>query len=637
MRNIIILISFCILSLSILAQPTVNGTYPESGQIGSIIIIYGGAFDPVPANNIVRFGRIRTPVLAATSVTLKVKVPAGSTFHPVSVTINGRTATSPKPFRVIFGNDILIDSNAFAKRINFFWINPNANINGPFGLESIDVNDDGRNDLVTQIEAQFPFGSILKNLSVDGSINFDSPSFSFIEFGKNNLCVFDYDGDGLDDLGYTNNANKYASAYVARNQGSLAITHFSSASGFGISNSDLINTPVGSTAADFNLDKRIDFAAAFRGTNLVSVARNITSVPGTTQIGPTINLILPFTPTSIASGDLNNDSKPDLVVSVSNAYPSSVFVYLNTTLDSVITFAPPLEYDFFATEGSLALKIIDFDMDGKNDIVSLQNDRVSFRINTSTSGSFSLASPILLMTNPGNRAFDIGDLNGDLKPDLGIAGSQGYVQIFQNIGYLGGAAFNPPTFFTSSSNISGIVFADCNNDGLMDIAASNQGGPEAKTVSIFKNTLAAQMQLCSGDSRTLNSFITGTNYQWQIDSGVGFNNLSDNATYNGTNTSTLNIVAISNSSYGYKFRCIVDNIVGPEYWLKFNNTWTGAASSAWENTANWSCGSLPDQNTDVTISTGNVIISSNVTIRSLTVASGVTVTVQSGFTLTITK
>jgi len=590
----------------------------------------------VPANNIVRFGRIRTPVLAATSVMLSVKVPAGSTFHPVSVTVNGQTATSLKPFRITFGNDILIDSNAFAQRINFFVINPNTNIDGPYGLESIDVNDDGKNDLVTQNEAQYPFGSILKNLSEDGSINFDNPSLSLLDFGKNNLCVFDYDGDGLDDLGYTtNNPDKSASAYITRNQGSLANTHFSSATGWSIGFQDQIITSAGSTAADFNLDRRIDFAAAFRGINLVSVARN-TSVPGTSQIGPRINLILPFTPTCIASGDLNNDNKPDLIVSVSNAYPSSVFVYLNTSLDSVITFAPPVEYDFFAPAGSLALKIMDFDMDGKNDIVSLHDDRVSFRINTSTPGSLSFASPILLMTNPGNRAFDIGDLNGDLKPDLGIAGTQGFVQIFQNIGNLGGAIFNSPTFFPSSSNISGIVFADCNNDGLIDIAASNQGGPEAKTISIFKNTLATQTKLCSGDSRTLNSFITGTNYQWQIDLGVGFNNLSDNASYNGTNTSTLNIVAISNSSYGHKFRCVVDNIVGPEYWLKFINTWTGAASSAWENTANWSCGSLPDLNTDVTISTGNVIISSNVTIRSLTVATGVTVTVQPGFTLTIT-
>jgi hypothetical protein len=72
------------------------------------------------------------------------------------------------------------------------------------------------------------------------------------------------------------------------------------------------------------------------------------------------------------------------------------------------------------------------------------------------------------------------------------------------------------------------------------------------------------------------------------------------------------------------------------YRLQFQNTWTGASNTLWENTANWSCGKVPDANTDVVINSGNIIIGSNVIIRKLTIGTGVNLTVGSGYTLTVT-
>jgi len=63
--------------------------------------------------------------------------------------------------------------------------------------------------------------------------------------------------------------------------------------------------------------------------------------------------------------------------------------------------------------------------------------------------------------------------------------------------------------------------------------------------------------------------------------------------------------------------------------------WTGTVSSAWENPNNWSCGILPDANTNVTINSGTVIVNSNVICRTLTVMPGVIFTVSSPFKLTI--
>jgi hypothetical protein len=74
--------------------------------------------------------------------------------------------------------------------------------------------------------------------------------------------------------------------------------------------------------------------------------------------------------------------------------------------------------------------------------------------------------------------------------------------------------------------------------------------------------------------------------------------------------------------------------------LKFAMTWEGTVSTAWENAANWSCGSLPDMNTDVIINGGKERypqVNSNVFIRTLKTNLGANVQVNSGQTLTVVK
>ena len=57
--------------------------------------------------------------------------------------------------------------------------------------------------------------------------------------------------------------------------------------------------------------------------------------------------------------------------------------------------------------------------------------------------------------------------------------------------------------------------------------------------------------------------------------------------------------------------------------------------SSWENPANWSCGELPDENTDVIINNGTVIVNSNPEIRSLTLGTSANFTVNPNFIFTI--
>jgi streptogramin lyase len=65
------------------------------------------------------------------------------------------------------------------------------------------------------------------------------------------------------------------------------------------------------------------------------------------------------------------------------------------------------------------------------------------------------------------------------------------------------------------------------------------------------------------------------------------------------------------------------------------NLWNGAVSTSWENPLNWSLGRVPTENDKVVISAGNVIVHSNVIIKSLRLDTAANFLVDAGFTVTI--
>ena len=150
--------------------------------------------------------------------------------------------------------------------------------------------------------------------------------------------------------------------------------------------------------------------------------------------------------------------------------------------------------------------------------------------------------------------------------------------------------------------------------------------------------------VCPGSSKQFTANGTGTAYQWQVNTGSGFSNISNDAVYGGTNTATLTLTNAPTSWYGYKYRCMISTAGGTEYSytndLKFAATWKGTTSSLWNVASNWECGTIPDANTDVYVLPGapNLPeVNSNVSVRTLTIMNGATVTVNNGVQLTVIK
>ena len=152
---------------------------------------------------------------------------------------------------------------------------------------------------------------------------------------------------------------------------------------------------------------------------------------------------------------------------------------------------------------------------------------------------------------------------------------------------------------------------------------------------LSSNQIVGSGIMCPNSSNVFHANVPCTTYQWQLDSGGGFVDINDNSNYTGTHTAKLTLNNIPFSWYGYQFRCIMDTLTSSPVTLRFSSTWMGTADTLWENPANWSCGELPDANTDVIVNSGTIIVQSNPNVRSLTLGTGVNFMIKPDFIFTI--
>jgi lysophospholipase L1-like esterase len=147
--------------------------------------------------------------------------------------------------------------------------------------------------------------------------------------------------------------------------------------------------------------------------------------------------------------------------------------------------------------------------------------------------------------------------------------------------------------------------------------------------------------ICPGSNISLNSRLTGSGYQWQVNTGTGFINITNGGLYGGATSTKLNITTAPSSLYNYQYRCQVNGSTYSNiYSLQFKTSWEGTSGTSWNNPANWSCGSMPDASTDIIINGGKPnypLVGSDITVRSLKLNSGATVNVNTGIKLTILK
>lgn len=627
MRKYYLLGCLLILMVFTSAQPIITSFAPTSGPVGTTVTISGANFSSSVADNIVYFGVTRASVTAASSTSLTVTVPSGASFEPVTVTVNGLIAATNSPFKVTFpGGGTPLHANSFDKfeRIS---------TGGTFAVT--DINGDNKPDLTRMNNG---YMALLKNNSISGMPLFQP----FTDTTKKNrsdspVARGDMDGDGRLDLVVV---RKDSTAFtIFRNISTASRPQFDTGVSF--------RTPpyaYSVAIGDIDGDGKNDIVIGgydYYAPDTLVVHRN-TSVNG--KLSFTEALKIPAAFTCVRISDLNGDNKPDVVAIPYGGF--SFTVLKNNSSPGSISFTSST-FDMSAS-GVLNGVVCDFNDDGKPDVAigKYSTSGVNIIKNTSTASTISFASAGIYQATSGNRPQFLAadDVDGDGRPDIISANfSANSVSVIRNTNTTAGT-------FSFASNID---FPVAFGSDPADIATTDLDGDSKPEIvllttysnnylNVFRNAIGepVAITLCPPAASTsiASGIAAGTSYQWQVNDGNGYVNIPAGTTfYGGSNTSTLSITNAPSSWYGYQFRCLVDGVFSKEYVLKFKSNYIGPVNGNWSTASNWNCNALPDANTDVTITYGNINVDVNTTVRSLRVNEAAKITVATGKSLTINK
>jgi hypothetical protein len=238
--------------------------------------------------------------------------------------------------------------------------------------------------------------------------------------------------------------------------------------------------PMAVVVADFNGDGRLDLAVANAGSSTVSVL--LGNGNGTFQTA------VPYTvgasPAGIAVGDFNKDGKLDLVVA--NSGGTTVSVLLGNGNG---TFQPKADYSVGTAPAAVAVG--DFNGDSWLDLAVANSGSGSVTVlpaNPLAPGTFSTASRADYGVGASPNSIVAADLNRDGHLDLATANSgTGTVSVLLGNTTTPGV-FQPALSFGAGAQPRGLVTADFNEDGALDLAVANGG---TNNVSVLLGNPAA--------------------------------------------------------------------------------------------------------------------------------------------------
>jgi hypothetical protein len=299
----------------------------------------------------------------------------------------------------------------------------------------------------------------------------------------------------------------------------------------------------------------------------------------------------------------------------------------------------------------------DLNNDSKPDIVTGGNTMLSKFLNTSSgANSFSFNRVQWIIPSSDNAAYgySMADFNGDGFIDITAAvPAEAKVRVLLNDGAGG---FNSAVYTdysitgTSSSNIRGVATGDFNDDGYPDIVAASYNG---NAIGVLINsadgtgtfdpvvlyTVSTPKWLEVGDVNSdgfLDIVIAASNIAVFSGNGDGtFAATPYTYTFSGVNRVSIadmnndgrdDIAAVNNNT----FIVLINN---PDTY-----TWTGAMSTEWNNAGNWDLG-IPPLGSNIVIPTGLTNypeLEVNPTINNIAVATSTSIEIPPTQTFTIT-
>jgi FG-GAP-like repeat len=287
----------------------------------------------------------------------------------------------------------------------------------PSAIISVDLNNDGKMDLVTT------------------------------SLGFNSIVVALGNGDGTFQAGLPTSVGGYPSSLVA---------------------------------ADFNHDHFIDFVTtnALSNNMTILLGNGTGGFWSVSTIG--FSTATEFLPRSATVTDLNSDGNPDIITAnsyLSGIGANSFSVFLGNGDGS---FKPSIPRYFYLTTSFTSVTANDFNNDGKMDITMSDNSSTKPALIPVFlgNGDGSFQEPKFRSVHAFPIAIASSDVNNDGKVDLITAHANGNAsEVGISLGY-GDGSFQFPFYYPVGLDPSQVISADLNGDGTLDIATSDFNNAE---------------------------------------------------------------------------------------------------------------------------------------------------------------
>jgi len=367
----------------------------------------------------------------------------------------------------------------------------------PAALAITDVNGDGKLDVLFANST----GNDVSVLLGNGDGTFKPAANYAVGTTPQALAFGDFDSDGKVDI-FTANASTQDLSFLKGNGDGSFQAARDYVAGRG---------PSAVAAADLNLDGNTDLVV----TNALGLGNGDFSVflgRGDGSFAPAVHYATQMTPVAVATGNLNADNVPDVVVA--NSGSNSISVFLGNgdgTLQSPVnytvgaaprsvairggniyvacydannvelllnngdgTFQPPSVISALFTTNPTSVIATDFNLDGATDVAvvgfglpPLFNTQLSYDLGNNVGGGAAAVGK-------GPVAMIASDLNGDGMPDAVVADELSndisVLLVDPATGFL-----SPASFFSAGVAPVGVAAGDFDGDGKIDLAVADQG------------------------------------------------------------------------------------------------------------------------------------------------------------------